>query len=102
MLLAASRVHSQSEKYDQGSDCNYTQSSVSGMSLVCQADNDISYVDTQCRIVDQGVYTFCWQRFAYTVNQKNMIKEVTATTLKCLCLVYRSCVRLILILARWT
>jgi hypothetical protein len=95
MLLAEFHVRSQSEKYDQGSDCNYTQSSVSGVSLVCQADNDISYVDTQCRIVNQGVCICYWQNFTYAVNHKNMINIVTLSTLKALCLVYRSCVRLI-------
>jgi hypothetical protein len=41
MLLAEFRVRSQSQKYDQERDCNYTQSSVSGVSLVCQTDKDV-------------------------------------------------------------
>jgi hypothetical protein len=42
MLLAEFHVRSQSQKYDQYCDFKYTQSSVSGVSLVCQADIDIS------------------------------------------------------------
>jgi hypothetical protein len=70
MLLAEFHVRSQSQKYDQESDCNYTQSSVSGVSLVCQTDIDISYVDTQCRIVNQGVDTCHWQNF--TVHRQKL------------------------------
>jgi hypothetical protein len=49
------------------------------------------------------VYTHATGRITQcTINHKQMINIETLTTLKGLCLVYRSCVRLIYMLARWT
>jgi hypothetical protein len=74
MLLAAfhsTQFKSVSTLYDdQYCNFNYTQRFVSGVSLVCQADIDISYVDTQCRIVDQGVDTCHWHNF--TVHRQKL------------------------------